>query len=143
MPVAHRPCLFNFDVNGSPERSTADLPFISMGSGQAIADPFLALLRRLLWHDQEPTLAEGRLAAVWTIDHVCQTNPGGVAGEPQLSILVGAGGTKMPEVHELSTDDIDEHRQRVASAEQTLVEELRGLSVKGQGKLPELPLEKT
>ena len=78
-----------------------------------------------------------------TIEHVCQTNPGGVAGDPQLSILEAAKGTKMPEVHELSSEEIDEHRQRVVSAEQTLVEELRGLSVKGQGKLPELPLEKT
>ena len=41
MPVRRVPCLFNFDYNGAPERSTTDLPFIALGSGQPNADPFL------------------------------------------------------------------------------------------------------
>jgi 20S proteasome alpha/beta subunit len=68
MPVQHVPCLFSFDYNGAPERITEELPFVAMGSGQPIADPFLALLKRLLWQNSQPTLAEGRLAATWTIE---------------------------------------------------------------------------
>ena len=73
MPHERRACLFQFDFNGAPERATKDLPFVALGSGQPIADPFLAFLRRLWWMEEEPTLAEGRLAAVWTIDHVTRT----------------------------------------------------------------------
>ena len=128
MPVNQKPCLFNFDYNGAPERSTPDLPFIALGSGQPIADPFLAFLHRLLWRDREPTLAEGRLAAVWTIEHVRRTNPGGVGGSVQLATLASSTG-KMPTVSEVSEEGIQEHLQRVTSAEQSLVSELRGTSV--------------
>lgn len=128
MPVNQKSCLFNFDVNGAPERSTPDLPFIALGSGQPIADPFLAFLRRLLWSDREPTLAEGRLAAVWTIEHVGRTNPGGVGGSVQLATLAPSAG-KTPTVSEVSEEDIQEHLQRVVSAEQSLVSELRGTSM--------------
>ncbi len=139
MPVNQKPCLFNFDYNGAPERSTADLPFIALGSGQPIADPFLAFLRRLLWSSREPTLAEGRLAAVWTIEHVRRTNPGGVGGGVQLAILAFSTG-KMPTVSEVSEESIQEHLQRVTSAEQSLVSELRGTSVVLAGaELPDPP----
>lgn len=77
MPVKNIPCLFSFDYNGAPEKSTPELPFVAMGIGQPIADPFLAFLKRLLWEKTVPTLGEGRLAAVWTINHVGLTNPGG------------------------------------------------------------------
>ncbi len=97
MPVDRKACLFNFDFNGAPERSTPELPFIALGSGQPIADPFLAFLKRLLWRESQPTVAEGRLAAVWTINHVRRTNPGGVGGDVQLATLATASGD-MPKV---------------------------------------------
>src|SRR5690348_9981488 len=93
MLVNHRFHLFQFDFNGAPEMATTQLPFIALGSGQLIADPFLALLKRLLWPNSEPTLAEGRLAAVWAIDHVRRTNPGGVGGPIQLATLTNADET--------------------------------------------------
>lgn len=79
-------CLFTFDFSGAPEEIT-DVPFVALGSGQRIADPFLALLRRVLWSDRAPTLAEGRLVAAWTVRHVSQTNFGGVGGPIQMASL--------------------------------------------------------
>jgi hypothetical protein len=125
LPVNKRPYLFSFDYNGAPERSTSELPFISMGSGQPIADPFLALLHRLLWKGAEPTVAEGRLAGVWTILHVSQTNPGGVGGPPQLATLTGSPG-KMPTVEVGGEEDIEEHVQKISAVEQALQSEIRG-----------------
>jgi hypothetical protein len=114
------PCLFQFDFNGAPERATEHLPFVSLGSGQPIADPFLAFLKRLIWAGSQPTLAEGKLASVWTIDHVCKTNPGGVGGEVQLMALPTAG-----KISELDTTEVAEHRQLAAAAETALVKALR------------------
>lgn len=123
-PVKQRAHLFSFDYNGAPERATRELPFIAMGSGQAIADPFLALLKRLLWSASPPTLPEARLAAVWTIDHVRRTNPGGVALKTQLAVLQQKDGRL--EAALCPENDIEEHMEKISDAERALVEEVRG-----------------
>lgn len=67
LPVRRVPCLFTFDYNGAPEQMTSELPFVALGSGQPIADPFLALLKRLFWLTSQPTL--GRGACSCCVDH--------------------------------------------------------------------------
>lgn len=99
---------------------TVDLPFISLGSGQAIADPFLAFLKRLIWAKDPPTLAEGKLVSVWAIDHVCKTNPGGVGGDVQMMVLPRGGA-----VVELGEAEGAEHKQQAAGAENALLKYLR------------------
>lgn len=127
LPVANQFHLFQFEFNGSPEHATRDLPFVALGSGQAIADPFLALLKRLLWPTEEPTLAEGRLAAVWTIDHVRRTTPGGVGGDIQLATLTNAA-TGIPEAVKIADQtEVQEHLQAVEAALAALVGQIRGV----------------
>ncbi|MGQ0642045.1 MAG: hypothetical protein ACT4P6_14945 [Gemmatimonadaceae bacterium] len=46
-PVDKKPQLFQFDHNGAPEFADEHLSFVALGSGQAIADPFLAHLKKL------------------------------------------------------------------------------------------------
>lgn len=128
LPVANNFHLFQFDFNGSPEHATRDLPFVALGSGQAIADPFLAMLKRLLWPNEEPTLAEGRLAAVWTIDHVRRTTPGGVGGDIQLATLTNSA-TGVPECVRLAEqNEVNEHLQAVDAALAALVAHIRGVA---------------
>ncbi len=136
MPIAKKPYLFQFDCNGAPERCTSDIRFVALGSGQLIADPFLAFLGRLLWSSREPTLSEGRLAAVWTIDHVRRTHPGGVGGDIQLACLELVPG-EMPRIRNESQEDVQEHLQKVSFAEQVLVQELTG---EDSGQAATLPL---
>ena len=124
MRVANRYELFQFDFNGAPEIASGQLPFVALGSGQAIADPFLALLKRLLWPDSEPTVAEGRLAVVWTIDHVRRTNPGGVGGPIQLATL----SNQPDEVKFVDDAEVDEHLQAIESALQTMVSQIKGVT---------------
>ena len=124
MPIQHVPYLFSFDYNGAPERATKELPFVAIGIGQPIADPFLAFLKRLLWLESQPTLAKGRLAAIWTIDHVRLTNPGGVGGKIQVAMLSGKPG-KPPSVSMFSEGDFQEHLEQIRAAEHALVMEVR------------------
>lgn len=124
MPVRRVPCLFTFGYNGAPEQMTSELPFVALGSGQPIADPFLALLKRLLWHAGQPTLGEGRLVAVWTIDHVRLTHPGGVGGPIQLATLSATDG-KQPTVNLLTEPQVQEHLQQGRTAENALIAQLR------------------
>lgn len=143
MPVKRVPCLFCFDYNGAPEQSTPELPFVALGIGQPIADPFLAFLKRLLWKGTRPTLGEGRLAAVWAIDHVRLTNPGGVGGPIQLATLSAKEG-KQPTIAILSEKDVQEHIQQVRAAEGALVNEFRPPTQEGEiVSLPEAPKKST
>ena len=138
MPVKRVPCLFQFDYNGAPEQATRELPFIALGSGQRAADPFLAFLKRLLWKDVDPTLAEGRLAAAWTVDHVRRTDPGGVSGDIQMATLAATQG-KQPTVAELGEEEVQEHLEQIEAAEDALVRELRPATAADAEDLPAGP----
>ena len=110
-------------MNGAPEQATPQLPFVALGSGQMLADSFLAFLKRVLWSDdRQPNLAEGRLVATWVLDHVGTSNPGGVGGPSQIWTLAA----NAPHITRLSTEHIQEHLQQIASAQAALVTDLRG-----------------
>lgn len=121
LPVSHDLCLFQFDEQGAPEEATDDLPFIAIGSGQHIADPFLAFLRRVLWNDEPPTLSQGILSAVWTLNHAIKTNPGGISDPIQVIKLTKKGTSAKAE--ELSQGEIEgENIELIEKAESKLGE---------------------
>jgi 20S proteasome alpha/beta subunit len=120
IPCRKTPCLFTFDLNGAPEESD-ELPFVALGSGQTIADPFLAFIRRTLWKPGiKPNLAQGRFAAAWTIKHVRDTNPGGVGGRTQLAVLTQDPTKTVVEI--LSDAHLEQHDQMISGAEGALRE---------------------
>lgn len=118
------PALLQFSAQASPEAASDSLPFVAIGSGQQIADPFLAFLRRIFWPNSLPTLQEGLFSAVWTLEHAIQTNPGGVAEPKQIIVLEqlvaqkGQAGQWKPRA--LDDNDIQQHMEWIASHEKTL-----------------------
>jgi len=81
-PICEEPELIEFDVvNMQPERKTGRLHFVSMGSGQILADPFLAFVSRVLWHGAVPDVKIATLGVYWTLAHAIKYAPGGI-GEP-------------------------------------------------------------
>jgi 20S proteasome alpha/beta subunit len=117
-PSSGQACLFHFDRQGAPEQATSDLPFIAIGSGNIIADPFLAFLRRIFWQDEEPTVQDGIFAAVWTVDQAIKTNSGGVADPVQVCVLENGKGGWL--ARELADEELQEHRQAISEAEDRL-----------------------
>lgn len=115
LPISGSLCLFQFDPQGSPEESTDTLPFVSVGSGQQYADPFLGFLRRVFWSSSPPAIADGIFAAMWTLLHVIYVNPGGVAEPIQLVTLQQNG--RDTEIKEYTEEELHEHREAVANAE--------------------------
>jgi 20S proteasome alpha/beta subunit len=116
IPVAKKPRLFSFDNQGAGEMASEDVPFVAIGSGQPIADPFLAFLKRVFWKSAAPTIADGIFAATWVLDHAIETNPGGVAAPVQIVVLRGSDCLAT----ELKEDDLMEVRQSINIAEQRL-----------------------
>jgi len=139
VPISRELCLFQFDQQGAPEQTTEELPFTSIGSGQPIADPFLGLLRRVLWSDHQPTVNEGLFAAVWTLDHAIRVNPGGVAEPMQLITMLQNGGDTV--IHELSEAELSEHRGAVRGAESAMADSLSNFraSISGEGSAVDIP----
>ena len=115
LPLEKNPILLHFDQQGSPTQFKPDLPFATIGSGQANADPFLAFIRKIFWRDRLPTLVEGIFSVLWTLEHAIYTTPGGVA-EPKQIVALG----KDCKVRELSDEDLEEHYQAIGEAEGAL-----------------------
>jgi len=137
MPVKNKFALFQFNQQCSPEEATEDLPFVSTGSGQPIADPFLAFLRRLFWKNGPPSLSEGILAVVWTLLHTILINPGGVANPKQVVILEKEGNNFI--ARELSPEELQEHYEFIDNMEKKisdLQQEIRESSLTGEAIIP-------
>ncbi len=108
--------MIQFDTSACPEAATKDLPFLAIGSGQAIADPFLAFIRRIFWPDHEPNLAEGQFAIWWTLNHAIKCSAGGVSDPKQIIVIEkNQKGTFV--ARELADSDMQEHAEAIDAAE--------------------------
>lgn len=116
--VNGRPELIQCNHLGMGEAATKDLPYVAIGSGQALADPFLAFLRHIFWAGSLPKLADGVFATVWTLLHAIRVTPGGVSEPIQVATLAYKGHELF--AAELSTGQLQEHRQNVQEAESYL-----------------------
>ena len=113
LPVGRNKVLtmFQVDFQGRTEAASDDLPFAAIGSGQVIADPFLAFLRRVFWRDSSLTLQDGIFATVWTLQHAIKESPGGLSGPVEVAILDSNGAKMLP------SDELEDHLQHVDSFE--------------------------
>jgi hypothetical protein len=118
LPVKRIPSLFQFDQQGSSEESTEGLPFVSIGSGEQIADPFLGFVKKIFWKDGLPSVNGGVFAALWTLEHVTLIHPGGVAKPLQIVVLKEEGGNWAAK--ELCETELVEHYEAIEAAEKTL-----------------------
>jgi len=85
------------------------------GSGKLSADPFLRFLTDVFCPNGRPSVREGIFLAAWTVQHVIDVNPGGVAGPVRISTLErDAGGAFV--ARNLPTNEIEEHIQAIESA---------------------------
>lgn len=123
-----KPHLCEFQVGClQPELKKRDsVWFVSIGSGQPIADPFLAFLRRVFCPQGLPQLACARMMTCWTLIHAIDVNPGGINEPLQIAVLEGPskdrGGSRTPTARMLDEGDIQEHRDLVAEAERHLAD---------------------
>lgn len=118
-PVGDEPCLVQFTPQCQPEEATAGLPFLSIGSGQPVADPFLAFIRRVFWPQQPPSLSDGILATLWTITHTIQAQPGGVALPIRIVTLKKNKNDKW-RAEELPEGELGEHQQMIELTEEEM-----------------------
>ena len=115
MTLGGKPYLFTFDYKCAADMATPDLPFSAIGSGQFIADPFLAFLRRMFWNDCPPSLGDGIFATAWTLQHAIESAPSGIAEPIQIMVIDKSG-----QARELAHAELKEHTESIARAENSL-----------------------
>ena len=127
LPLRDTLHLFSFDNAGAPMEATDSLPYSSIGSGNYLAEPFLAFIRRLLWARGLPDLGLGIFSAVCALDHAIKTSPGGVSYPMQVVIVRQENGSI--QARELSEAELGEHLQAVARAESSITEAVTDINV--------------
>jgi hypothetical protein len=116
--------------------------YVALGSGKLSADPFLRFLVDIFC-EGPPTVREAIFLTTWTIQHVIDTNPGGVAGPIRIAVLESV--KNQWQARELPEDEIAEHQQAVESAACALrtwrVEMQSGKAADGTPEPPASPAE--
>jgi hypothetical protein len=84
------------------------------------ADPFLRFLSDIFCQSGQPTVREAVFLATWTVQHVIDVNPGGVAGPIRVAAFEREDGTGSFVARELPDTEIEEHKQAVESAAEAL-----------------------
>jgi hypothetical protein len=115
-PVGDRAELVEFGLlDFQPERKTGNIHFVSMGSGQILADPFLAFVSRVLWGGRQPDVKVATFGVYWALDHAIKYAPAGI-GEPiVIATLRREGGQWASRL--LEEDEMQEQAQHITEIE--------------------------
>ena len=137
-PYKDKPYLVEFEQGTlQPEMKTETLWYVSMGSGQLIADPFLGFMRRVFCPESRPPLlSTGIFITGWTLEHTIDVNPGGIQGPPQIAVLRKTKNERLSAAH-LTGDEVEEHKNNVEGAYSYVGEYANILS--GKRETPPLP----
>ena len=101
-----------------PEFKTQNIWYVSMGSGQAVIDPFLCFMREIFWEKGPPSVKDGVFAATWLLDYAVTVNTGGVNGPVRIATLEKSAGDWKARL--LSDEDLLEHRESQKAAKDAL-----------------------
>jgi hypothetical protein len=118
-PIAGRHELIEFDhVTMQPERKTGTAHFVSMGSGQILADPFLAFVSHILWRGAMPTVKIATLGVHWTLSHAIQYAPGGIGAPIRIATLRNVNGSWRADL--IQEDQMQEAAQHIGAIEERI-----------------------
>jgi hypothetical protein len=101
-----------------PEIKTDQLHFVSMGSGQVLADPFLAFISRVLWAGKTPDVQMGAFGVYWVLSHTIQYAPGGVGPPIKIAVLKKERGDWV--ARSVEGNELQEPEQHVAEIEKLI-----------------------
>lgn len=114
-------CEFSID-NFQPElKELNGLWWVSLGSGQPIVDPFLALLAKVFWKDGPPSIRGGIFSAYWALEHACDLNTGGIKEPIHIAVLKSDRANKgRVRAKMLDSDELAEHKDMIRAATEQL-----------------------
>ena len=107
--------LIEFPFDLQPELKTDENWYVSMGSGQAVADPLLGLVRSIFWKEGPPNRQEGIFAVTLVMELAFTMAPAGVSAPIQIATLQPEDDHNFAS-RRLSEDELTEHRSVAENA---------------------------
>lgn len=101
-----------------PELKTQKIPFVAMGSGQTLAEPFMSFVYRTFWASKVPDVKSGVFGLFWALSHTLECAPGMVGPPIVLATLQKGGGGWQAKL--ISDDDLGEQAQHMEAVEQKI-----------------------
>ncbi len=138
VPIEDRPCLVEYSVSDmQPELKDGKIRFVAMGSGQMLAEPFVAFVHRVLWGEAAPNVQTALFGVYWALSHTIRIAPGGVGWPIKLATLRRVKGIWKAEL----VDDgiLQEQAQYISEIEGRIGEYPRGLFDLAEVSLPPTP----
>lgn len=105
-------------VDFQPEIKRDKIHFVSMGSGQLLADPFLAFISRVLWQDKAPDVKTAAFGVFWVLTHAIKYAPGGLGLPIKLATLKKEKGDWI--ARSMEGDELQECAQHVSEIEKRI-----------------------
>jgi hypothetical protein len=122
-----------------PEVKQEKIFFVSMGSGQTLADPFLAFVARVLWGNAAPTTDFATFGVLWVLSHTVQFAPMGIGKPLSLAVLKQVGGKW--QARKLDSDELQEQEQHIWEIEKRIGEYPQSLLEEAPESTPPRPPE--
>lgn len=120
-----------------PELKDEQVWFCSMGIGQPITDPFLALMRGVFWPKGLPSLRDGEFIVYWALEHAIKINPGGINGPIRIAVLEFDEHDRLS-ARLLDNKELEEHEGMIEATKKEL-RSFRDRIGKGEIEVPEIP----
>ena len=116
--ISEEPCLIEYAADTfQPEYKEQKMFYASIGSGQPLADPFLAFVSRVLWKSTPPDVRLGRFGLFWALMHTIKLAPGMVGFPIRMAVLSKVDGawcaTESPDNQE-SEEFVSSIEERIA-----------------------------
>lgn len=116
-PIEDHGQLIEFAVaDFQPEVKSDKLNFVSMGSGQMLAEPFLSFVHRTFWRSKTPDVKSAVFGVYWALHHTIQCAPGFVGPPIVLAML-----TKSPKgwvAEMIGDEDLGEQAEHMKAIEE-------------------------
>lgn len=93
--------------------------YVALGTGKLSADPFLRFVTDTFCSNGQPHVHLATFLAVWTVQHVIDVNPGGIAGPIRVSVFERDQGGAIV-ARELTPAQIAAHGQAIEDAANAL-----------------------
>ncbi len=113
-------CCCVFEGALQPRLLDKDHYYVALGSGKQGADPFLRFLVDIFCQDGFPNVREATFLCTWAVQHVINTNPGGVDGPIRISVLEQNEANFS--AREITESEIEQHKEAIASIRDNLVD---------------------
>jgi hypothetical protein len=107
-----------FEGAMQPRLLDANHFYVALGSGKLSADPFIRFVVDTFCTAGQPTVREAVFLATWVVQHVIDTNSGGVAPPIRMVTIEEVVGNFL--ARNLPIEEIAEHQQAIESAAEAL-----------------------